>query len=287
MMPNRCIFCGDLAELTSEHIWGEWIKDYVDLSANKHGLASVRVRNPGEMDEPTVDRRAGDALMAQVKVVCGACNTGFLSQLQDRARPHLIPLFDGERSSLDEAAQAIVSSWVAMATMTGAYSGAALDRMPISQKDRNWLRFTLTTPKHWRIWIGCCEVWNNNHQWLHATLPLLDAEDGPEGATKTPAPTNTQTTAFKIGSLYALSMSSDLSEFVAGWDWRALVESDAATFGQFNYRRAKLMLHEISPVRDLVVRWPLCRMSSADADEFAVAFFAYYDDLAALTGYID
>ena len=115
----------------------------------------------------------------------------------------------------------------------------------------------------------------------------MDAEGGPEGATKNPGPTNTQTTAFKIGSLYALSMSSDLHGFVAGWDWRSSGESDAFAWDSFNYRHAKLLLHEISPIRNLVVVWPFCRMSSADADECAFAFFAYYDGLAARTGYIE
>ena len=210
MSQNRCIFCGNLAALTREHVWGEWLKEYVELSGTTYGLATVRLRHPGEMDAPTIARRAGDPLMAQVEVVCRECNTGFLSQIQNRAKPYLVPLIEGRSSSLDEAAQAIISSWIAMATMTGAYTGGDLGRMPISQRDRNWLRFTLTAPKHWRIWIGHCDIWNNNHQWLHAMLPLLDAEDGPEGATKELRPPNTQTTAFKVGNLYALSMSGEL-----------------------------------------------------------------------------
>ena len=50
-------------------------------------------------------------------------------------------------------------------------------------------------------------------------------------------PPNTQTTAFKAGNLYALSMSGELHEVIAGWDWGMAAR---ATFGDFTHRRAQL-----------------------------------------------
>ena len=37
MSENRCIFCGNLAALTREHVWGEWLKEYVELSGTTYG----------------------------------------------------------------------------------------------------------------------------------------------------------------------------------------------------------------------------------------------------------
>jgi hypothetical protein len=271
---NRCIFCGDLAMLTSEHVWGEWIKKYVSPTMNKHGSAHVYVRRPGEPDAPIITRKAGDPVMTQVEEVCEKCNTGFLSQIQNRAKPYLLPLFEGKPSRLDEAAQSIIASWIAMTTMTASYSIRGRERIAISQSDRDWLRSTLTAPKDWRIWIGHCEEWARKEQWVHVTLPIFDSENIPETVTDNDRLPNTQTTAFKIGKLYAFSMSCPFPTTLFGWDWRT-------------YPRAILFLHEIWPrAEGRVVAWPFARMATRDAEGIARAFLAYIEDLASREGYI-
>lgn len=272
--PNRCIFCGDLAILTSEHVWGEWIKDYVGLTMNKHGAAHVFVPRPGEPDPPAISQKAGDPIMTQVENVCEKCNTGFLSQLQNRAKPFLLPLFEGVSSRLDDGAQSIIASWVAMATMTSAYTIRGHERMAISQSDRNWLRATLTAPKNWRIWIGYCDQWARKEQWVHVTLPIFDSENLPEIVTDEDRLPNTQTTAFRIGKLYAFSMSTPFIRILERWNWPT-------------YPRAILFLHEIWPRIDgRIVAWPFARMSALDAESTARALLTYSDDLAAREGYI-
>jgi hypothetical protein len=41
------------------------------------------------------DLAARDPLSSQVRVVCGPCNSGWMSQLQNQAKPFLTPLFEG------------------------------------------------------------------------------------------------------------------------------------------------------------------------------------------------
>ncbi|MBD8218185.1 hypothetical protein IFU40_06005 [Microbacterium sp. CFBP 13617] len=45
--------------------------------------------------------------------VCRACNNGWMSQLEDSARPHLIPLIEGQTDELTAAASTDVMRWAA------------------------------------------------------------------------------------------------------------------------------------------------------------------------------
>ena len=54
-------------------------------------------------------------------MVCGDCNSGWLNQIQQTARPLLLPLFEGRAHRIDGDAQSKIAAWIAMATMTGEY----------------------------------------------------------------------------------------------------------------------------------------------------------------------
>ena len=100
---KKCIFCQRAGNLTAEHIWGQWTKQYVDRQSNKHTQARVFVPKPGEPDAPSVKIRAGDALDSAPEIVCAECNSTWMSGIQNRAKPFLIPLFEGRECNLDQA----------------------------------------------------------------------------------------------------------------------------------------------------------------------------------------
>lgn len=152
--PKRCIFCGSDDKLTSEHIFGEWTKRYLPKTHNKHEFQDTRVPLPGvhEYSEPKI--RAGDPILSQVRVVCGSCNSGWMSGLQSRAIPVLTPLFDGRFWHLDANVQTTIAAWAAMATMTSEFLARDPQKIVVSQSERVWLKDNLTAPSNWRIWIG-------------------------------------------------------------------------------------------------------------------------------------
>ena len=148
MSPSlkTCAFCDRPKKMTSEHVWGEWTKGYVERTANKHNHANVFVPRPGQPEPPKVRIRAGDHLDAQVHVVCSDCNSGWLSQIQNDAKPVLIHLFEGRSITLDQPAQQAVAAWVAMSTMTGEHLSQDQRRVAIPQSDRTWLMDKRTPP---------------------------------------------------------------------------------------------------------------------------------------------
>jgi hypothetical protein len=269
---RRCIFCQDDRRLTNEHIWGDWVTDYVPRTVNKHDHANVQAPKPGEPDPPIVRIRAGDPLSSHVRVVCGPCNNGWMSQLQEAAKAHLIPLFAGQSGVIEAAPRTAIAAWIAMATMTGEYISRDPTRIAVTQSDRDWLMNVGTAPKDWRIWIGRYQrrLWPG--QWVHSTFPVLETEYLPSTLTVDDRHPTLQTTAFVIGQLFVFAMSCVYPEIPRGWDWRTA-------------NRAPSCLRQIWPHNGGALVWPAAEMNDAYAESFATAFVKYSDDLALRVGY--
>jgi len=249
---KSCVFCGLPKKMTSEHVWGEWTKGYVERTANKLNHANVFVPRPGLPDPPSVRIRAGDHLDAQVRIVCADCNSGWLSRIQNDAKPILIPLFDGAAVTLDRAAQQHVAAWVTMATMTGEHLSGDQARVAIPQSDRTWIMEKGTPPPGWCVWIGHYPRQHNPAQWVKASFPVVNADELPEATTDQDLAPTMQTTAFSVGNLFAFAMSCHFPEIPLGWDWRTAPE-------------ARDLLKRIWPPSSSSIDWPPSPMSDVDA----------------------
>jgi len=270
---KRCVFCGYVGTLTDEHVWGKWIKKYIPIERNKHTDSIVRIPKPGQPEPPTYRTRAGDPITSKVGVVCENCNTRWLSQIQERAETHLRPLLRGESHTLGRSARAIVASWATMVTMTGEYMMRGPAEAAVPQEHRNWLMRARTPPKGWRIWIGHCDHWGRNGQWVHVRVPLVDTEHPAYGITPDGGLAYLQTTATRLGKFYLFTMSSAFDEIPRMWDWRSTP-------------RARFCLQQIWPDPEWDVTWPFVRMNAADAEAISTAYMASSDALALKEGYL-
>jgi hypothetical protein len=162
--------------LSREHVWGEWLKDYIRPEINKHHFLYEEVGKPGTPIRATFTLRAGDHLYSKVKVVCKECNNGWLSDIQKRAKPYLIPLIEGRSAVMGAAELEIIAAWCVMATMTGEYLTRYPTANAISQGERHWLRDHGTPPPHWRVWLGHYQRYRWQGRWAHFVAPILDSE---------------------------------------------------------------------------------------------------------------
>jgi hypothetical protein len=257
--PERCIFCGYHGPLTDEHIWGDWILKggYAPRTTNKHEINLTFINLPGVPPESKKKTRAGDPLGANLHLVCPDCNSGWMSGIQNRARPHLIHMFSGKQWAIGAAAQQAISTWAIMATMTSEYLSKDTTTLAIPQTDRDFLRLNLRAPQGWRVWIGTYNRSAWVGQWVRTSAPILDVGDYPSTGM---APPNTQTTTFVIGRLYVHVMSSYFPEHTALWDWRPTPH-------------ARALLVEICPVKHMIVAWPRQAITDKDARQFSMSFF--------------
>lgn len=82
--PGRCIYCGGLG-LSKEHIFADWLRDYIPRDATEHSMA-VTIQWP-HMADTRLESKTGDTHARRIRKVCVACNGGWMSELQQAAKP--------------------------------------------------------------------------------------------------------------------------------------------------------------------------------------------------------
>jgi hypothetical protein len=209
--------------------------------------------------------RAGDPLSSKVKVVCAHCNNGWLSRIQERAKPYLIPLIRGQATVVGHDGQRAVAAWCAMATMTGEYIDRDPGAVAVSQADRNYLREHQATPPGWKIWIGRYVRHRWPGRWLHFTVPILAGKDVTGDPNDRLRPVNTQSTTFVIGQLIVNTLSSGDQQIVDNWEWPLTM-------------RLHRLTARIAPPRESVLAWPPDSLRDDDADWLANAFSRMIDE---------
>lgn len=75
--------------------------------------------------------RSGEPQSGRLRVVCASCNNGWMSDLQQEAKPHLLPLIKGETYLLHRNAQKTLAAWIAMFAMVAEHVDKTGTRIPI------------------------------------------------------------------------------------------------------------------------------------------------------------
>jgi hypothetical protein len=117
---RRCVFCGSTSDLTREHVLPDWLKSIgLDLAPSLHQSAPLN----------RVPRQWSSApFKTTVKLVCASCNNGWLSSLEDSARPVLTPLIRGESRRLPTGDQALIAKWTCKTALVSLLVTSARDR---------------------------------------------------------------------------------------------------------------------------------------------------------------
>jgi hypothetical protein len=235
-----------------EHIFGDWLRKYVRADSNKHRMQHTVIGRPGTLTTRKITVRAGEPLLSTAKIVCTPCNTGWMSRIQNDAKPFLIPLIQGKKIVLGSAAQKAIGAWCAMVTITSDYLPRDPSAIAISQAERDWFREHKAPPDHWKIWIG--DYRRQKGVWNHYVVPILDSNNilhRPDGPLAQP---NTQSTTFVVGNLlvHTLSSTGDL-DLAARWNWPFST-------------RIGLNLPRIFPLKESFIVWPPQTLSDAEVN---------------------
>src|SRR5437588_2354842 len=212
--PQRfCIFCGKPG-LTREHLWADWVKKYIPKDMKNYS-SLFAVVHPTH-SEPRRKEQSGDIRSRRLRVVCKSCNTGWMSRLQEKAKPYLLPLILGEVSAFDANTQSLLSSWIAMFVMVAEHLNP--HTVTTLQEQRTHLFETgKALSANWKIWIGDYERGNWVGQLAHFTVPVSSSDHVPEIMDNGLPRPNTQTMTFVVGRLYVHVASSVTDIFE---DWR-------------------------------------------------------------------
>ena len=142
MGSNRtCLFCSNRAN-SLEDAWPLWItnqfktNEAAEFQAERRGVAL----KPWRVYQPRLTLRC----------VCQPCNNGWMSKLENQAKPFLQPLLTGNRCLLDIAGQSTVALWSVKTAMV-LEGQDALEQRLYMQPEREQLRKWSALP--WRTWV--------------------------------------------------------------------------------------------------------------------------------------
>jgi hypothetical protein len=152
---GTCVFCGGTGSLTKSHIWPHWFGRIVTTRATHHEqeIGKFHTFNP-QVPGPAYSKRLrqGPAGSRKTRNTCLACNTGWMSTIESKAKPHMVPLIQGERLVLNASGQRRIAALLILIAMRIEFLPGSARVIP--QLERDWVRCNQTPTEQWSIWIG-------------------------------------------------------------------------------------------------------------------------------------
>lgn len=265
-LRDACMFCRTNTNvLSEEHIIPKWSKKAFPAPAHSqrvdvathfehdrwvNGLNTARPRYRQDFN-----LRQGLVRTVRYRRPCKACNSIWMSQMENNLKHLLTKLVCGEPHELSDDEQIQLATWVAMKAMVVDFREGEANAA-IAPEDRAIMFTSRRPPPHWSVWIGRSHVSagvNSFDSGKNLTLPA-----GPDGrrASSSQAEAersyNTQCFTLVMGQLLLYCISS-----------QAFDMSSAAFSGSF-----QRLLAKIWPSQTHLVWPPALRMSSVkDLDD--------------------
>lgn len=151
---GTCIYCGKYRKFSGEHIFPNWLSAQYPRRSLKtlHHLNRPENYKVGEKSKihGVTEFRQGDPYIEKVWNVCAPCNNGWMSKLQNEAKP-LIKIFaEGGWTNLSETECKLLARWATMVSINFQCHARLLNAT-------KYQRTTLmegSMPSGWKISIG-------------------------------------------------------------------------------------------------------------------------------------
>lgn len=152
-MAGTCAFCGFTGKLTGEHVFGDWLsKIGLDLSPTPH--------QGGPLNRIGRDLGLMPPFRTKVKDVCGPCNNGWMSNLEDVAKRILTPFILGKSGVIQPADLGAIAAWVQKTALVTMLVSSEEDRAggyglpPSEYQNLSSIRDDIVPLPASRFWIG-------------------------------------------------------------------------------------------------------------------------------------
>lgn len=153
--PNRCIFCGQLGNMSQQHVFPDRLKRVLPRVHGTREYGSWdevrRARKTVKSDE-RVKRSQGSMGTSRVRKVCKPCNEGWLNIMEQDSVPVLERLISGELTALQREDQERLARVATSIAMTG--ESLARNETVTDQGEREFFREKLHPPPNWFVFLG-------------------------------------------------------------------------------------------------------------------------------------
>jgi hypothetical protein len=149
---RSCIFCQRQAD-SKEHLFPQWLDREFPQPAGT--LLPVTHRVGDRVSQRPNTRIAH----MEVRCVCKACNSGWMSTIEARLKPFLLQMIKGERVSLTMNDQLDVSLWATLKAMVAEMAGEY--EAVTTQEERDLVMSQLRAPANVRVFLATLDEGNH------------------------------------------------------------------------------------------------------------------------------
>ncbi|MEZ5343767.1 MAG: hypothetical protein R2706_20730 [Acidimicrobiales bacterium] len=155
---RRCIFCEAAGPLTREHVIPLWLTEII--SDQEPETPDWRIHySSGGLVERDRQYSVPDPTVI-VRAVCGSCNTGWMSELEQRVQPLIGPMVGGHRTTLDPRQQLEVATWASKTMMALEFHEPGTS--VTTPADRTLMRSELRPPHHHRVRLAYRDAYSES-----------------------------------------------------------------------------------------------------------------------------
>ena len=198
MTQKKCIFCQG-SGMSKEHFWPDWLRSYFKTTVSDKHIGELHV---SEGKAPLIlqrkKERSGNLITKKFRVVCKACNNGWMSQLEEKVKPILISILENKAISFDQKELSNLARWAVMKVIVAEQSEDGTQVTP--EMDRILFSKEGIIPDYFYVFIGKHKSGHDSAYLRHSTTLAL-SKDGPaprlNGMKR-----NTQTVSFLLGPLF-------------------------------------------------------------------------------------
>lgn len=155
MAKRRCIFCLT-PRTTDEHVFADWLREVFPRTPRDTRTLGVTQWGQDRRGKlyamPSRTIRQGHSGSTKVPYVCRGCNNGWMSRMETRTRPILMPLIQGLPHSISTFDLKVLATWIAKTVMVAEYIHPG--HIAIPDLERLHLMANLAPPDNWMIWIA-------------------------------------------------------------------------------------------------------------------------------------
>ena len=171
---GTCVFCGGTG-LTKGHVWPDWLGRFLPITGVTHHEQEIGkfytfdAKVPGPAYSKRL--RQGPAGSRKPRNTCLACNTGWMSTIENIAMPYMVPLIQDTPSLLNTFGQRQLAALLVLMAMRSEF----LDTIRvIQQSERDWLRRHYWPTDNWKIWIGHYGGTRSDENWWRTGYAQLE-----------------------------------------------------------------------------------------------------------------
>ena len=203
---GRCIFCGGGGvrgnPMSDEHLWPIWMHPHLPRIPNAKNWTAAISETFDSTETLRKKPRMGHVFTKKLKLVCKKCNETWMGEIEEDAKPILLPVIQGKRFLLDHDNRIKLATWLILKFLV---ADNDKDTSPISSKDILTAFFERREfPERIKIWIAH----HNEFQWSagcwNRGLTISFEPKPPRSGLRK----NVQTVALGVGHLFSLSCLS-------------------------------------------------------------------------------